>query len=208
MFTGIIKGVAKVTSISAGSGGGKLVVDAGDLVADPEIGESIALDGVCLTLTEYRGTNLSFDISAETIKRTAFTNASPGTKLNLERAMELGGRLGGHLVSGHIDEVGHVTNIKKMLTGSEISIGGVSTKYAIEKGSIAINGISLTIAEVSQNGITIAVIPHTLKNTTLQGLTVGRLVNLEYDMIGKYVESFVKTDNKGLDENFLRKHGF
>ncbi len=111
-------------------------------------------------------------------------------------------------MSGHIDEVGHVTNIKKMLTGSEISIGGVSTKYAIEKGSIAINGISLTIAEVSQNGITIAVIPHTLKNTTLQGLTVGRLVNLEYDMIGKYVESFVKTDNKGLDENFLRKHGF
>lgn len=208
MFTGIVTGVAKVASITAGSGGGKLVVDTGDPVTDPEIGESIALDGVCLTLTSHQGAMLSFDISAETIKRSSFAKATIGTMLNLERALQLGGRLGGHLVSGHIDEVGQITNIKKMSTGLEIGIGGVSTKYSVEKGSIAINGISLTIAKISANGITIAVIPHTVRNTTLEAMTVGRFVNLEYDMIGKYVESFIKGGDKGLDEKFLRKHGF
>jgi riboflavin synthase len=220
MFTGIIAGIGKITAIRRGSSDISMDVDTAGAVPDPVIGESVALDGVCLTVTAARGAILSFDVSAETVARTAFKNVRDGDTLNIERAMRLGDRVGGHLVSGHVDCVGAMMRADRSGQGYdiEISLPPDGMKYVIEKGSIAISGISLTVAKRLARSVTVAVIPHTWGVTTLSSKRPGSMVNIEYDMIAKYVENFVspgaanQSGDKGgkgaIDKDFLSSHGF
>jgi len=213
MFTGIIEGTGVVNAIRRGAEDFSIDVDTGGVVSGPQLGESVALNGVCLTVVAARGPVLTFDVSVETINRTTFKDIKTGDRVNVERAMRIGDRLGGHLVSGHVDTVGRLTRVTPMGEGYEIEVelpaGGM--KYVIEKGSIAIAGISLTVAAKKEKSVTVAVIPHTWENTSLGALTVGSTVNIEYDMIDKYVENFVKPEDKpdkGIDRDFLARHGF
>ncbi len=210
MFTGIIAGVGKITAIRRGSSDFSMDVDTAGSVPDPVIGESVALDGVCLTVTAIRGAILSFDVSAETVSRTAFKNIREGDTVNVERAMRLGDRVGGHLVSGHVDLVGKMTRADPSGQGYdiEIELAPDGMKYVIEKGSIAISGISLTVARKLARSVTVAVIPHTWSVTTLSSKRPGSPVNIEYDMIAKYVENFVSPGGGGVDKDFLSLHGF
>jgi riboflavin synthase len=220
MFTGIIEGTGKITAIRRGSSDFSMDVDTAGSVPDPVIGESVALDGVCLTVTAIRGAILSFDVSAETVARTAFKNIRDGDTVNIERAMRLGDRVGGHLVSGHVDCVGTMTRAGRPGQGYDIEIAlpPDGMKYVIEKGSIAISGISLTVARKLARSVTVAVIPHTWSVTTLSSKRPGSPVNIEYDMIAKYVENFVspgaamqpgdKAGRSAIDKDFLSSHGF
>ena len=213
MFTGIIEGTGVIRDIRRGSRDFSIDVDTGSAIPDPRVGESVALDGVCLTVVSSRGAVLSFDVSPETINRTTLREARRGGELNIERAMRLGDRVGGHLVSGHVDTVGELIRVTPSGAGHEIEVGLPvdGMKYIIEKGSIAIAGISLTVASKNERSITVAVIPHTWEVTTLKNLSTGSTVNIEYDMISKYVENFVKTSGRaggGVDMDFLSRHGF
>lgn len=210
MFTGIIAGIGKITAIRRGPSDFSMDVDTAGAVPDPVIGESVALDGVCLTVTAMRGAILSFDVSAETVSRTAFKNIREGDTVNVERAMRLGDRVGGHLVSGHVDCVGKMTRADRSGQGYEIDVelAPDGMKYVIEKGSIAISGISLTVARKLARSVTVALIPHTWSVTTLSSKGPGAPVNIEYDMIAKYVENFVKPAGGGIDKDFLSLHGF
>lgn len=210
MFTGIIAGIGKIAAIRRGSSDFSMDVDTAGSVPDPVIGESVALDGVCLTVTAMRGSILSFDVSAETVDRTSFQNVRDGDTVNVERAMRLGDRVGGHLVSGHVDCVGKMARADRAGQGYDIEIAlpPDGMKYVVEKGSIAISGISLTVAKKLARSVTVAVIPHTWAVTTLSSKRPGSPVNIEYDMIAKYVENFVKPAGGGVDEDILRRTGF
>ncbi|MBI4667374.1 MAG: riboflavin synthase [Nitrospinae bacterium] len=219
MFTGIVAGTGRITSIIRRAEDFSLEVDAGGFVPEPVIGESVAVDGVCLTVTSARGQTLSFDVSVETLSRTSLGAAKPGNAVNLERAMRMGDRLGGHLVSGHVDAVGALVSASPSGQGYEVEVElpAEGMKYVIEKGSIAISGISLTVAQKKERSVTVAVIPHTWSATILPGLRPGGRVNIEYDMIGKYVENFMsafhgagKSGPSGgeISEEFLARHGF
>lgn len=213
MFTGIIEGVGVITAIRRGDGDISIDVDTGSAVIDPKIGESVALDGVCLTVVNAVGSILSFDISVETIARSIFKKVKVGDKLNIERAMRMGDRLGGHMVSGHVDCLGSFKRATPSGEGYEVEIElpKDGMKYVIEKGSISISGISLTVASKLASGITIAIIPHTWEVTSLGRLSAGEPVNIEYDMIGKYVENFIEAFNPSggaITKEFLKEHGF
>lgn len=214
MFTGIIEGIGVISSIQRNEDDFAINVETGSNVSDPQIGESVALDGVCLTVVKAVGSTLTFDLSVETINRTSFKTAKQGDRLNLERALKLGDRLGGHIVSGHVDCVGALTRVTPSGEGYEIEVElpDEGMKYIIEKGSIAISGISLTVAAKLERSVTVAIIPHTFEVTSLKGLKPGSTVNIEYDMMAKYVENIVKPyigDGGGkIDRDFLSKHGF
>jgi riboflavin synthase len=187
MFTGIIQAVGVVHSFESGT----LVIDPKDLdLSGLQLGESIAVDGVCLTLVE--GEFLTFELSPETIQRTAFAILQPGYKVNLERAMKVSDRFGGHIVQGHVDGVGSVVSImpegNSMIFRFKIS----NPRYIIEKGSITINGISLTVVEPEGDEFNVWIIPHTIANTSLSQLQVGSSVNIEYDMVAKYLEKLAQ----------------
>ncbi len=214
MFTGIIEGIGVISSIKRNEEDFSIDVDTGGNVSDPQIGESVALDGVCLTVVKAVGATLTFDLSVETINRTSFKTAKPGDRLNLERALKLGDRLGGHIVSGHVDCVGALTRVTPSGEGYEIEVElpAEGMKYVIGKGSIAISGISLTVADKLERSVTVAIIPHTFEVTSLKGLKPGSTVNIEYDMMAKYVENIVKpyigTGGGKIDKDFLARHGF
>lgn len=213
MFTGIIEAKGTITAIRRGMDDASIDVDMGGAVPDPQMGESVALDGVCLTVVAAKGSTLTFDLSKETLDRTTFRDARVGGRVNVERALRMGDRLGGHLVSGHVDTVGRLARATPSGEGyeMEVELPGEGIRYVIEKGSIAIAGISLTIASKKEKSVTVAVIPHTWKITTLGDLNPGSTVNIEYDMIAKYVENFVKppASPKGsIDRDFLARHGF
>ncbi len=214
MFTGIIEGIGVIASVQRNVEDIAIDVDTHSLIDNPVIGESIALNGVCLTVVKINGPILTFDLSAETIKRTTFANVKYGARMNLERAMRLGDRMGGHYVQGHVDCVGTITRITPSGEGYlvEIKLPTEGMRYVIEKGSIAISGISLTVADKLESSITIAVIPHTWDVTSLKELSSGSTVNVEYDIIAKYVENMVlpfnKPGNGNIDEDFLNRHGF
>jgi riboflavin synthase len=208
MFTGIIEEVGRVQTIT----NNKISIQANTVLADTKIGDSIAVNGVCLTVTKLNEKSFDADISPETMRITALNELRSGDFVNLERAMPANGRFGGHIDSGHTDGKGRGKYIRKDsdFYTIELEIPADLSKYVVKKGSITVNGISLTVADIRENIITIAVIPHTYENTNLKYLEIGNYVNIETDIIAKYVEKFLSTsDNKsGISMEFLMEHGF
>ena len=193
MFTGIVEETGEVIALDRSEGGARLTVKASLVTQDLQIGESIAINGCCLTVTGLgsRGEGmLAFDLLDETLQRTNLREARPGPLVNLERALAANARLGGHFVSGHIDCTAPVIAFEK--SGAdyrlEIALAKEFARYVVFKGSIAVNGVSLTVAELKAESLVIWLIPHTLEVTNLRDLQPGSLVNLEFDMLAKYVE--------------------
>ena len=187
MFTGIVEERGRVAT----TGAGRLVVDARTVVRDSDVGASVSVNGVCLTVVERTDTSLRFDLSEQTLERTCLGDLRPGDPVNLERPVTLVARLGGHLVQGHVDGVGQVTLVELDGSGGarvSIRLPGELSRYVVERGSIAIDGVSLTIAAVDDDEITVALIPHTLAVTTLGLAAPGRRLNVEADVIARYVE--------------------
>ena len=208
MFTGIIEESGKIRTITQD----KITVIAKTVLEDTKLGDSIAVNGVCLTVTKLGSDYFEADVSPETMRVTALETLKTGSIVNLERAVQVGSRLGGHIVSGHIDGLGRTKLIKKegSFYNLSIELPPELTKYVAKKGSITIDGISLTVADIQGADITIAIIPHTFENTNLKTLKVGDFVNTETDILAKYVEKFLSTgDNKsGISMEFLIEHGF
>lgn len=212
MFTGIIEEVGSIDRIQNGMHSSVLYIKAKEILADVKIGDSIAVNGVCLTVTSLWDNKFSADIMHETLKRTGLAGLKDGSHVNLERAMALNGRFGGHIVAGHIDGVGKVIRTWKDDNAIWYSVRADKSvmKYIVEKGSIAIDGISLTVAEVKEDSFSVSVIPHTAKVTVLKEKSAGDIVNLETDVIGKYIEKFLKISQKekSLSKEFLIGNGF
>lgn len=198
MFTGIIEETGTVTRIQKYGQSMTLVIRTDKVAEDLKPGDSLAVEGVCLTVTQIRSDKTVFaDVTPETFSKTNFTSLIPGKKVNLERAMAANGRFGGHIVTGHIDGTGRL--VSKTVNGNSIEylfeVPPALSAYIVQKGSIAINGISLTVAEINGNKCRVAVIPHTQKNTTLQFLKDNALVNVECDILGKYACKQLKSIN-------------
>ena len=210
MFTGLIEEVGRIKSMKRIGQSIRLDVSCFSILSDINIGDSISTEGVCLTVTAFGSDYFSADLMPETVNMSSYKNKRVGSVVNLERAMQLNGRFGGHMVSGHIDGVGKI----KYITKDEIAYRVFITcqrdllKYIIKKGSIAIDGISLTVSKLDHTGFEVSVIPQTVDDTTLLKKTVGEIVNLENDMIAKYTERLVTFETSGVSEEFLKEHGF
>ena len=220
MFTGIIEGLGTIRAIRPAGQGKRLTVEADFSLDRTKVGDSVAVDGACLTVVKIDGKRFETDLSPETLGVSTFRKAKPGDRVNLERAMRLSDRIDGHLVSGHIDGIGIVKKREKqenavMLT---IEVTEALSRYMIYKGSVAVDGISLTINACESKSFSVQIIPHTAGATTIGMKQIGDPVNIETDLIGKYVERFVrdasvpkskKTDeSSGIDMEFLAKSGF
>lgn len=193
MFTGIVEERGTVVE----AGGPRLVVGCRSVIADSDVGASVAVSGVCLTVVGRTVDDLVFDLSQETLDRSTLGRLAPGDPVNLERPVTLSARLGGHLVQGHVDGVGEVTGMARDDEGCAvitIRLPEGLLRYAVEKGSISVDGVSLTIASIVKDAITVALIPHTLAVTTLGTVVPGDPVNLEVDVIAKYVERLMATE--------------
>ncbi len=202
MFTGIVEGTGRVIALPAPKGA--FVIDAGPLAAGVAIGESLANNGCCLTVTAVDQTKLSFDLLAETMAVTNLQQMKPGAAVNLERAMPANGRYGGHFVSGHIDATGTIRGWEKKGADFELRIGiepghGI---YLVPKGCIAVDGISLTVADVGEDEFSVWIIPHTREVTALHARAVGDLLNLEFDLLAKYTEKILAARSVGSREKF------
>ena len=193
MFSGIIEKTGKISRIERNSDGARLTVSVDSFMDGVKLGDSIALNGTCITVVSFDSTSFESDLSNETLKKTTLANLEVGHDCNLEKAMLLNERIGGHLVSGHIDGLGKVESIEKDGESFwfKIKADKQIMKYVVYKGSIAVDGISLTVAECDNSSFSVAIIPHTLECTTLNNKKVDSKVNLEVDMIGKYVEKLV-----------------
>jgi riboflavin synthase len=196
MFTGIVEGTGTVVTLAhARSGdGARLEVDTPWPAGELAVGDSVAVDGCCLTVVARTPGGFAADLVAETLRRTALGRLATGAKVNLERPLALGGRLGGHLVQGHVDGVGRVLDRRAVGEGEEIRVElpGEVARYVVEKGSIAVDGVSLTVAAVGQDWFAVALVPHTLAATTLGERSPGDPVHLEVDVVAKYVERLVQ----------------
>lgn len=191
MFTGLVEEVGRVL----GRAGSRLVLAADRVLEDSGVGASVAVNGVCLTVVELEAGRLRFDVGPETLARTALGDLAVGDPVNLERPMRLGGMVGGHLVQGHVDGVGTVAALARQAETARLTIEWPSEALApllIPQGSVAVDGVSLTVARLNERDFEIMVIPHTLAATTLGSLTRGKRVNLEMDMIGKYVQRILQ----------------
>ncbi len=217
MFTGIVQGLGTVKSVKKMAEGSVLAIAPDFVLEDPEEGESIAVNGVCLTATTISGDFFTADVSPETLSRSTLGELGPGSRVNLERALRLSDRLGGHIVSGHIDCTGQVLERKELrqFTLFRFRIDAKYDRYLIEKGSVTIDGISLTVNSCTSGEFSVAIIPHTLSITTLGFRKVGDRVNIEVDVIGKYVEKLLQggmdagaAGEGSLDTEFLAKYGF
>lgn len=218
MFTGIIEEIGTVKQMIPGKESYRLTVSASKVLEGTQVGDSIATNGICLTVTAIHGNSFDADVMAETVRRTNFSSLHAGSRVNLERALTLSSRLGGHIVSGHIDGTGSITNMVREENAVWITVAARPEllRYMIEKGSIAIDGISLTLAYVDDECFKVSVIPHTGEETILLKKKPGDTVNLECDLIGKYVEKLLKYPSageskpakKGISEAFLMEHGF
>jgi riboflavin synthase len=191
MFTGLIEAVCSVRSVSpsSGSGGGSLVVELGELAADCRLGDSVAVSGVCLTITHLQGAAATFGLSPETLERSSLASLRPGTKVNIERAMKATDRFGGHIVQGHVDGVGTIRAVRKLgeFADIEFAAGPELLDQMVVKGSVAIDGVSLTVAGMDAGGFRVAAIPETLNRTTLGNAQIGGRVNIEVDILVKIV---------------------
>lgn len=190
MFTGIIEETGRIETLARLGQSAQLTITASRVTEDIAIGHSLAIDGCCLTLTGQEGSRLHFDLLAETLDRTSLGSRSIGERVNLERAVAVGGRLGGHFVQGHVDATGEVVDFSAHGEDHrlEVQIPGEMARYAVMKGSIALNGVSLTIAELTEESLAVWLIPHTLAQTNLCDLKAGAMVNLEFDLLAKHVE--------------------
>lgn len=200
MFTGIIEETGKIDSISIKGSSAVIRIKCAKVLEDAKIGDSIAVNGVCLTATALSTDSFTADISYETLKRTSLAAAAAGTKVNLERALTLTSRLGGHIVSGHVDCLGTIDSVTPKGESYVLRIRFPSEldKYVAEKGSITIDGISLTVASVNGQTFDVAVIPHTFKETVLADKRKGDKVNLEADVIARYLEKLMKKEGKSI----------
>lgn len=196
MFTGIVEEIGILKSIN----GSTVTVQCKKVLENTQLGDSIAINGCCQTVTSMTSDTFSANVSDETFRITNFKNMKSGDFVNLERALTPSTRMGGHIVQGHIDCVG------KYLGDMHFEVE--DSKYIVYKGSITVNGVSLTVAKLDGNIFSVAVIPHTLENTNLKNLKVGDLVNIETDILGRYVEKFLSIKNNRIDENFLLENGF
>jgi riboflavin synthase len=190
VFTGIVREQGAVVSSEEGGAGVRLVVDAPATAGGVQVGDSVSISGVCLTVTEAANGSLAFDVVHETLNRTALGDLGPGTRVNVEPALRAGDALGGHYVQGHVDGVGRVRAVEPEGDGRRIWFDAPAEllRYVVEKGSVAVDGVSLTVAELDGAGFAVALIPHTLEATTLGSLAAGDPVNLEVDVLAKYVE--------------------
>ena len=211
MFTGIIEEIGKVRRIEHGAKGARLTIQAKTVLEDTRIGDSIATNGVCLTVVSMTDDSFSADVMAESLRRSSLGTLQGGSPVNLERAMAANGRFGGHIVSGHIDGTGTIASQKREDNAVWVKIKTPAPllRYIVEKGSIAIDGVSLTVAAVTDTDFSVSIIPHTGAQTILLGKKPGDPVNLECDVIGKYVEKLTAPHKTGgISTNFLAENGF
>ena len=215
MFTGIVEEKGKVKAIRAGANSSVLTIGASYIMDDVQLGHSIAVNGVCLTVTSCTPDQFTADVMHETLNRSSLGSLKVGSSVNLERAMAANGRFGGHIVSGHIDGTGTIAKIERDDNAFWFTIRTSPRimHYIIEKGSITIDGISLTVAKVGSDNFSVSIIPHTMAVTTLGERKLGDTVNLENDCIGKYVEKLMQKEEEeksssGITRDFLAKYGF
>ena len=211
MFTGIIEEVGTVRRIERGAKGARLTIGAKTVLEDTKIGDSIATNGVCLTVVSQTRDSFSADVMAESLRRSALGSLHSGSPVNLERAMAANGRFGGHIVSGHIDGTGTIASQKREDNAVWVKVKTPAPllRYIVEKGSIAIDGVSLTVAAVTETDFSVSIIPHTGAQTILLGKKPGEPVNLECDVIGKYVEKLIQPHKPGgISTDFLAANGF
>ena len=213
MFTGIIEELGTIGTMDRRPDSMRLTVFADTVLAGTRTGDSIAVNGVCLTVTAMTDASFCADVMHETIRRSSFKDIRSGSRVNLERAVQMGGRMGGHIVSGHIDGTGTISRIDKDGIAQVYHIGTAPEllEYIVEKGSVAIDGISLTVVAVTNREFSVSVIPHTLGNTTLTEKQTGACVNLETDIVGKYVKKFTgphEGKSGSLSWDMLLENGF
>lgn len=216
MFSGIIEEMGALKSIENNLGGARLSILAATVLEDLKIGESVSVSGTCLTVTGIENEDFAVDVSSETLKRTTLGSATVGEPVNLERAMALNERIGGHLVTGHIDGIGIIRERAQNGNSFHLTIEATENivRYCVEKGSITVDGISLTINSVSERSFSVAIIPHTAKVTTMGLKQIGDSVNLETDLIGKYVERLLQASGHlpgnpkpVIDRDYLQERG-
>ncbi len=193
MFTGIIESVGKVARIEREGESVRLTIASGKIAEDVALGDSVCINGVCLTATDFRAPHVSFDAVYETMRKTALGSLAVGDSVNLERALPVGGRLGGHVVQGHVDGAGRISSIRPIGNSWFVYVDAAPElmRYIVTKGSVAVDGISLTVAEAEDRTFALSIIPHTWDNTTLKDKRAGDLVNIETDILGKYVEKML-----------------
>ncbi|ABK17070.1 riboflavin synthase [Syntrophobacter fumaroxidans] len=219
MFTGLIEGTGILLRLDRHGVDAGMVIKPRYSMGGLSLGESIAVDGACLTVVAFQGETFTADVSAETLSRTTLGSKQPGRRLNLERALRMGDRLGGHIVSGHVDGIGILRD--RVREGRSwrlfFELPEALSRYVIAKGSIAVNGISLTVNGCSRGRFDVNIVPHTAAETTIDDMQKGDEVNIETDLIGKYVERMLggwseklgtPADSSRIDEDFLRRHGF
>lgn len=206
MFTGIIEEIGKISSITKST----ITIKSKTVLEDAKLGDSIAVNGVCLTIVDLKKDEFTANVSEETFKITNFSELKSGDFVNLERALSLSSRLGGHIVTGHIDTVGEIVSIinKNEFYDLSVKFDKNFENYVVKKGSITINGISLTIADINNNSVSVAIIPHTFNNTILNTLKSKDSVNIEFDILAKYVEKNLSTKDNSITMNFLEENGF
>ena len=219
MFTGIIEELGRIVSVKRGMKSSILQIEGKKIFDDLKIGDSVAVNGVCLTVTSMAGRSFWTDVMSETLQRSSLGILKQNSVVNLERAMAADGRFGGHIVSGHIDGTGTISRIERDDNAVWFTIKAPQRlmKYIVEKGSVAIDGISLTVAKTEREEFSVSIIPHTIRETTLGGKNVGNIVNLENDVVGKYIERFLRWEDQeetksrgggGITMEFLTKAGY
>ncbi|MDT8445590.1 MAG: riboflavin synthase [bacterium] len=216
MFTGLIEEVGQLEALRGiGPNQKELTLRCRLIQSDLKLGDSVAIDGVCLTVVRFDDQSAAFELSSETLDKSLFAAKRSGARLNLERALRMGDRLGGHMVQGHVDGIGRCELVEKQGNFYRLafSFDGALEKYFIPKGSVAINGISLTLSKLDSQQLEVAIIPHTYLETNLSELSPGDLVHLETDLIGRYVERMLSFGAQNqpeskLNESFLKDHGF
>jgi riboflavin synthase len=209
MFTGIVEGSGNVKRLTMKGADAVLEIEAGISLAEVSLGDSIAVNGACLTVTAKNQQNFQADVSAETLNRTTLKLLQAGHKVNLEKSLRVGGFVGGHFVLGHVDATGRILS-QAQKSGSlilAVEMNDNISRYIVEKGSVAIDGISLTVNKLEKSRFYVNIIPHTAENTTLVTKKEADFVNIETDILGKYVEKLLQS-NRGIDKDFLAQHGF